>query len=139
MLTSSRLYAKEFTFDKLSCIKQTIYQKLRNSNGYFFSFTPQVFSISPLDCYFRRLEFSNKIRERKQPQEHQHFSPILLEFCHCSPSLCKNHKKMRLIRKSSMRDTLTEAFVFSSCRCSKQSEHFIRCGCFQICSGNNNT
>ena len=53
--------------------------------------------------------------------------------------------------KVSMRDTftLTEGFVLSSYRCSKQSssplitvnriEQFIWWGCFQICSGNNNT
>ena len=34
---------------------------------------------------------------------------------------------------------MTKGFVFSSCRCSKQSERFIPCGCFQICSGNNNS
>ena len=45
--------------------------------------------------------------------------------------------------------TLTKGIVFSSCRCTKQSvfrlltpnwsEHFVWCGCSQICSGNSNT
>ena len=35
---ASRLYGKEFTFDKSSSIKQTIYQKLLNSNGNTFCF-----------------------------------------------------------------------------------------------------
>ena len=156
MLTSSRSYTKEFTFDKSSFIKYTIHQKLRNSNGNTFSFIPHV-------CYFsylpwiaasegRRLTtlFSTKMRGRKQPQEHQNPSPILLEFRHSSPPLCKNHKNPEVGKKIQACETLTltEGFVFSSCRCSKQSvsrllilncsEHFIWCGCFQICSGNNN-
>ena len=45
MLTSSRLYAKEFSFDKSCSMKWTIYQKLRHSNGNTFSFIPHV-------CYF---------------------------------------------------------------------------------------
>ena len=48
MLTSSRLYLKEFTFDKGSCIKHTIYQKLHNSNENTFSLIPDV-------CYFSYL------------------------------------------------------------------------------------
>ena len=45
MPTTSRLYAQEFGFDKSSSIKQTIYQKLRNSNGNTSSFILHV-------CYF---------------------------------------------------------------------------------------
>ena len=45
MFTLSKLYAKEFTFDNCSYIKQTIYQKFRDSNGNTFSFIPHV-------CYF---------------------------------------------------------------------------------------
>ena len=88
---------------------------------------------------------------RKKPQEHQHPSPILLQFRHSSPPLCKNHKNPdvdKKIQAYARHLTLTEGFVFSSCGCAKQSvsrlltlnwsEHFIRCGCFQICSGNNN-
>ena len=82
-------------------------------------------------------------------QEHQHPCPILLEFRHSSPPLCKNHKKHNVDKKIQICETvtLTESFVFSSCRCSKQSasrllilnwsEHFIQWGCFQICRGNN--
>ena len=70
---------------------------------------------------------------------------------HSFPSLCKNHKKPKVDKKIQACETLTltEGIVFPSCRCSKQSvsrlltlnwsEHFIRCGCFQICIGNNNT
>ena len=83
--------------------------------------------------------------------EHQHLCPILLEFYHSSPPLCENHKKSEVDKKMQACEklTLTESFVFSSCPCSKQSvsrlltlnwsEHFIRWGCFQIWSGNNNT
>ena len=39
---------KEFTFDKRSCIKWTIYQTLCNSNGNTFNFIPHV-------CYFSYL------------------------------------------------------------------------------------
>ena len=60
MLTSIRLYAKEFSFDKSSSMKQTIFQKLRNSKGNTFTFIFHVlFFVSPLDCCFRRLEFNN--------------------------------------------------------------------------------
>ena len=45
MLTSSRSYAKEFTFGKSSSIKKTFYQKLRYLKGNTFSFIPYV-------CYF---------------------------------------------------------------------------------------
>ena len=89
------------------------------------------------DCCFPRSEFNNTLLYQnggwEQLQEHQHPSPIILEFRHSSPSLYK----------------LTKGFVFSSCRWSKQSasrlltlnwpEHFIWCGCFLIYSGNNNT
>ena len=43
--SASRLYAKEFTFDKSSIIKQTIYEKIAKSNGNTFTFIPHV-------CYF---------------------------------------------------------------------------------------
>ena len=85
--------------------------------------------------------------EETKSQEHQHPCPILLEFHHSSPHFCKNRRKTW--GRACETVTLTEGFVFSSCRCSKQSvsrlltvnwsEHFIRWGCFQICSGNNNT
>ena len=64
---------------------------------------------------------------------------------------CKNHKKPEVDKKIQAYETLTltKSFVFSSCRSSKQSEsrllalnwseHFIRWGCFQICSRNNYT
>ena len=75
----------------------------------------------------------------------------LLELRHSSSSLCKNHKKPEVDKKIQACETftLTESFVFSSCRCSKQSvsclltqnwsEHFIRWVCFQVCTENNNT
>ena len=90
------------------------------------------------------------MKERKQPQEHQHPYSILLWFRHSSPPICKNHKKPEVDNNIQACETLTltEGFVFSLCRCSKQSvsclltlnssEHFIWCGCFQICSGNDN-
>ena len=45
MLTSSRSYAKEFTFGKSSSIKKAFYQNLRYLKGNAFSFIPHV-------CYF---------------------------------------------------------------------------------------
>ena len=101
-----------------------------------------LFFISPLDCCSEGQSLTT--------QEHQHPCPILLEFHNSYPPLCKNHKKPEVDRKIQTCETLTmtESFVFSSCRCSKQSvsrlltlkwsEHFIRWGCFHICSGNNN-
>ena len=143
MLTSSRLYAKEFSFDKSSSMKLTIYQKLCNSNGNTFSFIPDV-------CYFSYHPWIAASEGRSlTTQEHQHPCHILPEFCHSSPPLCKNHKKPEVDKKIQACKTLalTESFVFSSCRFSKQSvsryltlnwsEHFIRWGFFQICSGSN--
>ena len=115
-----------------------------------------LFFISLLDCCFRRSEFNNILlypneEEETQRKEHQHPCLILLEFRHSSPPLCKNHKKPKVDKKSQTCETLTltEGFIFSSYRCSKQlvsrsltlnwSELLIPLGCFQICSGNNNT
>ena len=85
--------------------------------------------------------------EETKSQEHQNPCPILFEFHHSSPHFCENRRKTWVRACETV--TLTKGFVFSSCRCSKQSvsrlltvnwsEHFIRWGCFQICSGNNNT
>ena len=80
--SASRLYAKEFTFDKSSSIKYKLdyfAKKLANLNGNTFSFIPHV-------CYFSfhhsiaasktrswTTLFSTKIRgEETQSQEHQH-------------------------------------------------------------------
>ena len=157
MLKSSRSYAKEFTFDQSSFVKLTIYQKLRNSNGNSFSFTPHVFYFSYLPWIpaseGRSLTtlFSTKMRGEEIATRTSTSSPILLDFRHFSPPFCKNHKKAEVDKKIQACETLTltEGLVFSSCRCSKQSlsrllslncsVHFIRCGCFQVCRGNNNT
>ena len=58
--SASRLYAKEFTFDKSLFTKQTIYQKLHNLNGNTFSFIPHVFFLSPQYCCFRSSEFNRE-------------------------------------------------------------------------------
>ena len=102
-----------------------------NSNGNTFSFIPHV-------CYFSYHPWIAASKGRSlTTQEHQHPCAILLEFRHSSP-LCKNHKKTEVDKKIQACETLTltESFVFSSCRCSKQSvsclltlnwsEHFIR-------------
>ena len=117
MLASSRLYAKEFTFDKRSCIKYAIYQKLRNSNGNTFSFIPYVCCFSYHSC------IAASEGRSLTTQEHEHHCPILLVFPHSFPPLCKNHKKPEFYKKIQACETLTlaESFVFSSCRCSEQS------------------
>ena len=105
MLTSSRLYAKEITFDKSSFIKCTIYQKLRNSN--------ETLLASFLMCYFSYLPwiaaseglglttlFSNKMR--RGGNSHKNIS-IPLPFYQSSVSLpllsVKTIKNLRSIRK----------------------------------------
>ena len=100
MLPSSRLHAKEFTFDKSSSIKLTIYQILCNWNGNTFSFIPYVCyflhhsSIAASEGRSLRTPFFTKMRgEETQLQEHQHPCPILLEFCHSSPPFRKKPKK----------------------------------------------
>ena len=131
MLTSTRLYAKEFSFDKSSSIKQNVYQKLHNSNGNTFSFIPHV-------CYFSHHPWTAASEGQSlTTYEHQHSFPILLEFRHSFPPFRKNHKKPEFEKKIQACETflLTKSFVFSSCRCSKQSvsrlltlnwsEHFI--------------
>ena len=78
-------YAKEFIFDKSSRIKQTIYQKLANSNGNTFNFIPHV-------CYFSRHPsiaasetrtlttlFSTKMRERKH--SHKNINIPVFQIC----------------------------------------------------------
>ena len=70
MLTLSRLYAKEFSFDKSSSIKYTIHQKMRNSNGNTFSFIPHV-------CYFSYHPWIAASEGRSlTTQEHQCPCPI---------------------------------------------------------------
>ena len=116
-----------------------------NSNRNTFSFIPYV-------CYFSyHAWIAASEGQSLTTQKHQHPYPILLEFCHSSPPLCKNHKKPEVDKKMQACKTLTltESFVFSLCRCLKQSlscllalnwsEHFIWWGYFQICSGDNNT
>ena len=126
-------------------MKQTIYQKLRNSNGNTFSLISYVYYFS-----YHPWIAASEGRSLTAP-EHQHPCPILLEFCQSFPLLCNNHKKPVVDRKIQAYETvtLTESFVFSSCRCSKQSvfrlltlnwqQYFIRWGCFQICSGSKST
>ena len=99
-----------------------------------------------LNDFSDTLLYHNEGEETKS-QEHQHPCPILLEFHHSSPHFCKNRRKTW--SRACETVTLTEGFVFSSCRCSKQSvsrlltvnwsEQFIRLGYFHICCGNNNT
>ena len=120
-------------------IKQTIYHKLRNSNGNSSSFISYVcyFAYDPSAAASKVQSltlFSTKMRGLNtvtRTINSQHPCPILLEFCHSSPPFCKNHKKPCETL------TLTEGFVFSSCRYSKQSLFWW--GCFQTSSGNNNT
>ena len=117
MLTSSKLYAKKFSFHKNSSMKQTTYQKLRNSNKNTFSFISHV-------CYFSYHPSTAASEDRSLTiQEHQHPYPILLEFRHSSSPLCKNDKKREVDKKIQACETLrlVESFVGSSCRCSKQS------------------
>ena len=126
-------------------MKQTIYQKLHNTDGNTFSLIPHV-------CYFSYQPWIAASEGRCLTlQEHPHPCPILLEFNLSSPLVCKSHKKPEVDKKIQACETLTltESFVFYLCRCSKQSvsrlltlnwsEHSIWCGCFQIYSGNNNT
>ena len=143
MLTSSKLYAKEFSFDTSSNMKLIIYQKLRNFNGNTFSFIPHVY-------YFSYHPWIAASEARSlTAQEHQHPCPILLEFRHSSPPLFKNYKKPEVHKKfKHARHIDRESFVFSSYRDSKESvsrlltlnwlEHFIWWDYFQICCGSNN-
>ena len=101
MLTSSKLYAKEFSFDKSSNMKLIIYQKLRNLNGNTFSFIPHVY-------YFSYHPWIAAPEARSlTAQEHQHPCPILLEFRHSSPPLFKNYKKPEVHKKIQACETLT--------------------------------
>ena len=105
---------------------------MHNSNGHTFSFIPHVCHFSYHPCIA-----ASESQELTTTQEHQHPCPILLQFRHSSPLLCKNHKKPEVDKKIQACETvgLTDSFVFSSCRCSKQSvsrlltlnwsEHFI--------------
>ena len=124
MLTSSRLYAKEFTFDKSLCTKQTTKNCVTRTEILLVSFIMYViFNISP---GLLLLKFNNTLLYqneggRKQQQEHQDRSPILLEFRHSSPPLCQNHKNPDVDKKIQAYAGHTESFVFSSCGCLNQS------------------
>ena len=99
MLTQSRLYAKEFIFDKRSYIKQTIYQILRNSNGN----TCMLFFISHLDCCFRRSQFKNTLLHQSEGVGNSHKNINILPFYSSSvtppPPSVKTTKNLRSIRK----------------------------------------
>ena len=156
MLTSCRLQAKKSTFDKSSCIKLNIYQKLHNSNGNTFSFIPRVCSFSNLpwiaasEGWILTTLFFIKTRWEEIATRTSTSQPHSIRVLSLLPLLCKNHKKPEVdkIIQACGTLTLTKGFVLSLCRCSKQSvsclitlnwsEHLISCGCFQLCSGSNN-
>ena len=113
-----------------------------------------LFFISPLYCSFRRSKFNSTLLYHNEGEAIATRTSTSLSHSLRVPSLlphCKNHKKPEIDKKIQAWETLTltEGFVFSTCRCLKQSvsrlltlnwsEHFIRCGCFHICSANNNT
>ena len=121
-----------------------------------------LFFISPLYCSFRRSKFNSTLLYHNEGEIIPTRTSTSLSHSLRVPSLlalCENHKKPEIDKKIQVWETLTETLetletltegsVFSSCRCLKQSvsrlltlnwsKHFIRCGCFQICSGNNNT
>ena len=155
MHMSSILYVKEFTFDKSSSIKQTIYLKLRNSNGNTFSFTPHVclFLISPLDCCFLKLEFNNTFlyQNERVGKTTKRTSTSLHPFYQSSvtpplPSV-KTMQNLKSIRKfKHARYLLTDSFVFFLEKMFKtvsisfinQPGHFTWSAWFQIYSGNKN-
>ena len=126
MLTSSRLYIRRNS----PLIKQIIYQKLRNSSGNTFSFSPHV-------CYFsyhpwivasegRSLItlFFCKMKGRKHSHKNINI-PVPFYQSSVTPPL----PSVEIIKKSEVDKkiqacetlTLTEGFVCSSYRCSKQS------------------
>ena len=142
----NRLYAyiKQIICKRIQLwsIKQTISQKLRNLTGNNFSFTPHV-----RYCSYHHWITTSEAQSLTTQEKHP--CPILLEFRHSSAPICKNHKKPEVDKKIQACETITlsKSFIFSSCRCFKQSvscllspkwsELYIRWHCFQICSGNN--
>ena len=119
------------------------------------SFLCMLFFISLLNCCFRRPEYNNTILHQNEGGGNSHKNiniPFPFYQSSFTPPLSsvKTKKNLRSIRKFQYaRHILTEGFVFSSCRCSKQSvphlltlnwsEYLIWCSCFQISCGNNNT
>ena len=115
---------------------------MQNSTWNTFSFIPHV-------CYFSYHPWiAASEGQSLTTQENQHPCPTLLKLRHSSPPFCKNHKNLRLIWKFKQENHIDRELCIFLVRCSKQSvsclltlncsEHFIRWGCFQICSGNNN-
>ena len=152
----SRLYAKEFTFDKSSSINQTIYQKLHNSNEYTFSSISHIsyFSYYPWIAVSKYQSlttiFSAKMMGRKHSQRnintpapfYQSFAtPPLTSAKTIKSSICKKIQACQTLK-------LTKGFVFSLHKRSEQSvsclstlnwsEHFLWRVYLQICSVNNN-
>ena len=105
MFTSSKLHAKEFTFDK-SLYKIDYLPKTAELKRKYFQFhsSSMLFSISFLDCGFRGLKFNNTLPYQNEGGGNS----VLLEFCHSSLPLCKNHKKPEVDKISSMRNTYTD-------------------------------
>ena len=111
---------------------------------------PNTFSFIPHVCYFSYLP---SIAASKGQSSKTLFSTKIRgkEIATRTSTFLSHSIRILVDKKIQVCETLklTEGFVFSSCRCLKQSvsplltpnwsEHFIRCGYFQICSGNNNT
>ena len=91
--SASRLYANEFSFDKSSSIKQTIYQKLANSNGNTFSFIPRMLFLLPQYCCFQNWEFNNSPLPKRGERKHSHKNINIPVFQICS----RNNKTSLLL------------------------------------------
>ena len=146
---SKRLYRAEITYFKINIIcflqvdcmwrnsllinvhVQTIKQKLSNSNGKTFKFHFSClffFFISPRDCRFRSSKLNNTFLYQNEGGGNSHKNiNIPFPFKESSVTLVlpafKNRKNPEVDKKIQVCKTLTltKGFVFSSCRCSKQS------------------
>ena len=92
-LTSSRLYAKKFSFDK-SQVWNRLFTKdcVTRTKILLVSFLFYVMFQITLGLLLPK----EGVQQRKK---HQYPCPILLEFCHSSHLLCKNHKKPQASKK----------------------------------------
>ena len=138
-------------------MKYNIYQKLHNSNGHTFSFIPHVCYFSyqhsiaasearslttPLSTKMRGLGWGGGRASHKNINIHVSFYQNSV-----TPPLpfAKSIKNLSL----SMQDTYIDrglcSFLMQILKTVSRLlnvnwlEHFIRWGCFQVCSGNNNT
>ena len=84
-----------------------------------------TFSFIPDACYFsNHPSIASPKRQSLITREHQHICPILLEFCHSSPPLFKNHKNPEVEKKIQACETYIDRALYFPHADAQKSQYF---------------